>query len=293
MPQDAGVRAAPVTLSSNVTVSIVTVCLNAAESLESTIKSVIGQDLREREYVILDGGSTDRSAAIIEKYEDRLAYWQSEPDQGVYHAMNKAVGQCKGEWILFMNAGDSFFAPDSLSRMFGHVPDEAEVIYGHHFYAIAGREPKYRAAADFDTTWSRLQRGDLSFDWLVGIPAHQSTAVRRRLLAKLKFDTGFRIAADHDLLFRARREGAKFFHCNEVISLYAGGGMSAKNYSLCKQEWAQIARKYGNPAAADRFYARLERKEARELRDRWLYLRDCVTRLHSWLKAAFSGRPRI
>lgn len=95
MPQDAGVRAAPVALSSNVTVSIVTVCLNAAESLESTIKSVIGQDLREREYVILDGGSTDRSAAIIEKYEDRLAYWQSEPDQGVYHAMNKAVGNVR------------------------------------------------------------------------------------------------------------------------------------------------------------------------------------------------------
>jgi glycosyltransferase involved in cell wall biosynthesis len=74
-----------VTLSPNVNVSIVTVCLNAAESLEATIRSVIGQDLREREYVILDGGSTDGSASIIEKYKERLAYWQSEPDQGVCH----------------------------------------------------------------------------------------------------------------------------------------------------------------------------------------------------------------
>ena len=240
-------------------VCVVTVCLNAAEALEETITSVLEQDRKNVDYVIIDGGSRDASLDIIKKHGPRLAHWRSEPDEGVYHAMNKAIDACRGDWILFMNAGDKFSGPDSLSRMFRKVPDDADVVYGHHFYVPVGSAPEYRPAADFDLTWDRLQRGDLWFDWLAGIPGHQATAIRRSLLARLRFDTSLRIAADHDLLFRARRGGASFFHCDEVVSLYFGGGMSAKNYELCKREWAEVACRYGDAEAARNFYWKLGR----------------------------------
>lgn len=250
-------------ISSTAKVSVVTICLNASTHLEATIQSVLGQDLPDLEYIILDGASKDGSLAIIKKYAERLAHWQSEPDQGVYHAMNKAMDHCTGDWVLFMNAGDTFSDLHSLSRMFRQVPKDTDIVYGHHFYVPVGGAAEYHAAADFETTWDRLQRGELWFDWLAGIPGHQATAVRRTLLEKLRFDTSFHIAADHDLLFRARQGGAKFFNCDEIISIYAGGGMSAKNYPLCKQEWARLGRHYGDAAAVEHFYALLKPENAR------------------------------
>ncbi len=243
-------------------VSVVTVCLNAHEDLQKTIDSVLAQDHPQIEYLIIDGGSTDGTLEIIRTNAERIDYWHSEPDLGVYHAMNDAVRHCSGEWVLFMNAGDTFSAPDSLSRMFRMAPKGADVVYGHHLYVNDGKE-EYHPAADFDSTWARLQKGKLGFDWLAGIPGHQATAVRKTLLEKLKFDTNFRIAADHDLLFRARGNGAKFFNCDEIISIYVGGGFSAKNYDRCKMEWRQIAERHGHARRARKFYAELDEAEER------------------------------
>lgn len=235
-------------------ISVVTVCFNAAKELETTIKSVLNQDWPDVEYVILDGGSTDGSVEIIEKYSKELAYWISTPDKGVYFAMNTAVSLCTGDWVLFMNAGDVFTDAQSLSRMFRYVQPDADIVYGHHLYVPAGGTAEYHPAADFELTWNRLKRGDFGIDWgKVGLPCHQATAVRRSLLSKLRFDTTFRIVADHELLVRAFENGAKYFHCDELVSIYAGGGMSAKLFSLCKQEWARVAMKHGNADTAARF----------------------------------------
>ena len=266
-------------------VSVVTVCLNAADTLERTITSVLHQDRANVEYIILDGGSSDGSLQIIERFADLLAHWQSEPDDGVYDCMNKAIERCSGDWILFMNAGDTFSDSDSLSRMFRAVSDDMDVVYGHHLYVPVGGVPEYHPAADFELTWKRLKAGDLGFDWLAGIPGHQATAVRRELLAKLRFDTKLRIAADHDLLFRARQSGANFFNCDELVSVYAGGGMSAMNYAVCKQEWAQLAIKYGDPDGARRFYARLDAADTAHAAGWSKFLKAIISRWGQGLKA--------
>lgn len=240
------------------TISVVTVCLNAADDLEATILSVLSQQSENIEYLVLDGSSSDGSVEIIERHADRLAYWHSLKDDGVYHAMNDAVAKCSGDWIIFMNAGDTFVSSDAISRMFQSVPDDAQIVFGHHLYVTQTGAEQYHPAAEFETTWRRLSRGQLGFDWLSGIPGHQATAVRRRLLAELRFDTNYSIAADHDLLFRAREQGAQFFNCDEVISFYRAGGLSAKNYVRCKAEWHAIARKFGPKEDVDRFYAFLD-----------------------------------
>ena len=99
-------------------ISIVTVCLNAEQVVQKTIESVLGQDYGNFEYIILDGASTDATAKIIQWYDPHLSYWHSEKDQGVYYAMDEAMTKCTGDFILFMNAGDTLFdlAIDSKLR---------------------------------------------------------------------------------------------------------------------------------------------------------------------------------
>jgi glycosyltransferase involved in cell wall biosynthesis len=239
-------------------VSVVTVCRNAEATLEDTMVNVLGQTGCDFEYVLVDGLSTDGTLAIIQRYAGQIAAWRSGKDYGPYDAMNQALELARGEWVLFMNAGDSFVSEDALRRMFAHLPADADVVHGHHIYRQDDGSEALRNSAEFDMTWSRLQRGDLWFDWLSGIPCHQATAVRRDLLTEMRFDPRYRIAADHDLMFKVRAEGARFFNCDEVIAIYVGGGLSARQYATCRREWAEIARAYGDVPAADRFYAHLE-----------------------------------
>jgi GT2 family glycosyltransferase len=238
-------------------VSVVTVCRNAATVLEDTMTNVLGQIGCNFEYIVIDGNSTDGSVDIIRRHADRLV-WRSASDEGAYDAMNSAIELARGEWVMYMNAGDTFASDDALRRMFACVPKGVEVVYGHHIYKREDGSEELHRAAEFESTWRRLKSGDLWFDWLAGIPGHQATAIRRELLSRLRFDTRYHIAADHELLFRARAEGASFFNCDEVVAIYAAGGFSAQQYSQCRTQWAAIARSFGPETAVDRFYAQLE-----------------------------------
>ena len=99
-------------------ISVVTVSYNAVSTIEQTILSVINQTYPNVEYIIIDGGSTDGTVDIIKKYADKIAYWVSEPDKGIYDAMNKGVVVATGEWINFMNAGDIFTDSDVIDKLF-------------------------------------------------------------------------------------------------------------------------------------------------------------------------------
>jgi glycosyltransferase involved in cell wall biosynthesis len=258
--------------------TVITVCLNAADTLEETIGSVIAQDAQDIEYIIVDGGSTDGTVDLIKRYAEHLACWRSAPDAGVCHAMNIALEHACGDWVLFLNSDNTFVSRDAVSRMFAKVPEDTDVVYGHHIYRRTDGIEEFRRAADFDVTWDRLRRGDLSYDWLAGIPAHQATAIRRSVITNLRFDTRYKIAANHDLLFRARRDGKRFFNCDELVVMYVGDGLSAREYDRCKQEWAAIARTYGDPVGADRFFAHMDSKNAPDERA-YQRLRDFTRRM--------------
>lgn len=234
-------------------VAIVTVCLNARDEIETTIRSVAAQDYPGLEYVILDGGSTDGTLDVIRRHEGALDFWSSCPDGGVYDAMQQSLKHVHSDWVVFMNAGDFLVSPDALRRLFAHAPQTAGVVYGHHIYRTAGGVDEMHLAADFRRTSSLLQAGEFDYDCLAGFPGHQATAVRTQLLRELKFDPLFRIAADHDFLWRAWRRGAEFFHADEIVSVYRRGGRSAQEFARCKQEWCVIALRYGPRKAALRF----------------------------------------
>jgi glycosyltransferase involved in cell wall biosynthesis len=99
-------------------ITVVTVVFNSVDCVEKTIKSVLSQTYKNIEYIIIDGGSDDGTLDIIKKYDDKINYWLSEKDEGIYDAMNKGIKSSSGEWLCFMNAGDEFCSSDVIEKVF-------------------------------------------------------------------------------------------------------------------------------------------------------------------------------
>ncbi|WP_346862596.1 glycosyltransferase family 2 protein [uncultured Draconibacterium sp.] len=116
----------------NILISIITVVYNGEKHLEQTIQSVLNQTYPSVEYILIDGGSKDGTLDIIKKYDDKIAYWISEKDNGIYDAMNKGILAATGEWINFMNAGDTFANEDTIEKVFSKSKyDDTDIIFGN------------------------------------------------------------------------------------------------------------------------------------------------------------------
>lgn len=112
-------------------ISIITICFNAATDLENTIASVRSQKYKDYEYIVVDGGSKDATLAVINGNSDKITKWVSEPDKGIYDAMNKGIKMASGEWVIMMNAGDVFADSQVLQNVFSHaIPDSITFLYG-------------------------------------------------------------------------------------------------------------------------------------------------------------------
>lgn len=215
-----------------VTLSIITVTYNCQTDIEKTIKSVCSQTFSSFEYIIIDGASSDRTCEIISQYRNRLSYFISEKDDGIYYAMNKGIEVAKGEWILFINAGDVFPKDDVLERFFSFdlsdsgvcFGDSYNMINGHCFYNIANN-PFYLNA-------KRIKGMGFS---------HQSVFVRSAIIKSHRFDTSFRCCADYYMMKMLYQEGVKFIHIPvPVVVCDNENGFSAQNRLLQFKEEAKI-----------------------------------------------------
>ena len=117
----------------NPKVTVITICYNAVNEIEKTICSVISQTYKDVEYIIIDGGSSDGTVGVLKKYQDKISKWISEPDNGIYDAINKGIKMASGEWINCMNAGDVFHDKFVLENIFcTHIPNNVSVLYSNH-----------------------------------------------------------------------------------------------------------------------------------------------------------------
>lgn len=200
-------------------VSVVTVCYNAGDILEDTIKSVVSQTYNDVEYIIIDGASKDGSVDIIKKYTDRIAYWVSEPDNGIYDAMNKGIRAATGDYIIFMNAGDRF-ADDRVLENVAVKLDGTTVVSGrwHRCYKDGSKK-----------TGTPSKVANLSVDMPI---CHQATFVKLAYHKANPFDTGYKYSADYNFFYKAWKSGEKFFIVDDFIADFiVDHGASSDNVS--------------------------------------------------------------
>lgn len=198
--------------------SVITINMNNKDGLQKTIDSVVSQNFRDFEWIVIDGCSTDGSRELIEQYADHISYWVSEPDTGVYNAMNKGIKVAKGEYVNFMNSGDCFASSAILSEVFA-TDHTADVIYGYMMRGSVDGEINNLSVMKPNLSWI-----DLYYD---GLP-HQSSFIRRSLFDELGlYDESLKAVADWKFFVDAfvyHKATSEFVP--KKISIYAEGGIS-------------------------------------------------------------------
>ena len=196
--------------------SVITVNYNNCEGLHRTINSVLCQDCTDYEYIIIDGGSTDGSIEVIQHYAERLAYWVSEPDGGVYEGMNKAVAVAHGEHCIFMNSGDEFYSPTVLSEV-ACLDSTYDLGVGSSLSINNGKPghivtPPVQQSLLFWENYSVI---------------HQAAFMRTNMLRERGYDTTYRIVADWKYMFTEflTRE-YRYVPFSITVCKFEGGGMS-------------------------------------------------------------------
>jgi Glycosyltransferases involved in cell wall biogenesis len=166
--------------------SIITINLNNKEGLRKTIESVVSQTFQDYEYIVIDGASTDGSVDVIKEYKDKITYWISEPDKGIYNAMNKGILQAKGEYCLFLNSGDWLVNDNTLlTRIFNQNFVE-DIVYGNLIRVSKDKEVKREKYPDLLT---------MQFFYSYSLP-HQASFIRRVLFNDALYDESYKIVSD-------------------------------------------------------------------------------------------------
>lgn len=214
-------------------ISVVTVCYNAINSIEKTILSVVSQTYPNTEYIIIDGGSSDGTTDIIKKYYDRLAYWISEPDNGIFDAMNKSLKHLNGEWVIFMNAGDYFFNDNVISDVgFDKVCNDIGFVFGSYYGKYPFNLLRKMPIKPFYSNKS-FYRG-MGF-------THQSVFVRTELAKKFGFDLSYKTASDYNQICLIYKAGYKPLQTNVFIAVMdMTDGFSQNNKKIQYEETARI-----------------------------------------------------
>lgn len=248
-------------------VSIITVCFNAAKDLKRTLDSVLSQTYTDYEYLVIDGGSNDGTIELLKEYEPRFKKanipfcFISEHDKGTYDAMNKGADLAHGEWINYMNAGDSFYSNDSLKSFFEHTfTSNAGILYGDTLQVF-----------DFGEGIAKAQ--DYMKDNPIMPFCHQSCFVRTDLMQKYHFDLSYRIVGDHDLFYRMHKDEIIYQYIEVTVARYNGQyGLSATHPLLLHKEGLRIHN------ITERWYYPFALL--------WVYLR------YGWIQAFKNNMPR-
>lgn len=220
--------------------SVITVCYNAEATLEDTIQSVISQTYHHVEYIIVDGASKDRTMDIVNRYRDRIAVVVSEPDKGLYDAMNKGIRLATGDYLCFLNAGDSFHEDDTLQQMVHsiHTLQLPDVLYGetelvdHEGHFLRMR----RLQAPEHLTWKSFRQGMLV--------CHQAFFPRRDLV--MPYDLRYRFSADFDWCIKIMKKSKVLHNTHLTLIDYLSEGMTTRNHKASlKERFRIMVRHYG------------------------------------------------
>lgn len=217
-------------------ISIITVVYNDVNNIKKTILNVANQIYNNFEYIVIDGGSTDGTAEIIKKYENKIDYWLSERDKGIYDAMNKGIDLARGDWVNFMNSGDRFYSRFVLKSLFvGQKYKNVQIIYGNHQVIYPNGNLKIVKPGLLKNLWKGTQF------------CQQSSFVKIKCLKKIKFNTKKKISADFQFYYTAWKNNIKFkFVDLNVVKFKAGGISDLNRIQSVLERWEVIEKTMKN-----------------------------------------------
>lgn len=229
-------------------ISIITVCYNSAATLEDAIISVLAQSYPDIEHIIVDGGSTDGTSSILKNYEGRVAKIVSEPDEGIYDAMNKGINLSTGDAIGVLNSDDFYVSNDVIENLVNAFTKEADMVIGDVVFVDrlnVKKRLRYVSGSGF-VPWL------LRFGWM---PPHPATFIRRNVYETFGYyKTDFAIAADYEFFVRTLMVGRmRTVHTSKVLVTMRDGGASTggfKSTLIISHEILRALRKnriYSNP----------------------------------------------
>ncbi len=226
-----------VSMSNSPKISIITVVYNAEKLLGDTLQSMLHQTFADWECIVVDGCSTDSTLDIARQLNDGRLRIYSAPDKGIYDAMNKGIQYAKGEYLLFLNAGDLLYADDTLSRIIALAPN-ADVIYGNTAIINQSGEiiGERRLSPPEHLTWKSLRYGMCV--------SHQSILVRRAVAPE--YNLNYRISGDIDWTIRVLKQSKSIVNAHQYISKFLEGGVStARRKEGLKERFIIQTRHYG------------------------------------------------
>lgn len=215
--------------------SVITIVYNNVKDIERTMLSVINQSYDNIEYIVIDGASNDGTVELIKKHELDLSKWISEPDTGIYNAMNKGLAMASGDYVLFMNSGDEIYSSHTVEKVFASYPN-ADIYYGE--------------TEMFDDNWKSLgkRRHQVpeqftwrSFKYGMSI-SHQAIYIKRSITEP--YDEYYKLSADIDWIIKAAQKAKVIINTHQYVAKYLVGGMSKKRHRESLKERFNIFTEY-------------------------------------------------
>lgn len=224
--------------------SIITINYNNQVGLRKTIESVVNQTYKDFEYIIIDGGSTDNSVEIIREYEDKIDFWISEPDGGIYNAMNKGIQKAQGDYLNFMNSGDCFHNFEVLSQV-AALSVDTDIITGR-------RKVGDRKLDMID----RGKNGVTMRTLFVGTLGHQASFIKKEWLKKYPYDENYKIVSDWKFFIQTLIfENCSFYFTDLVIADMDWPGISNSELELSDKERKEVLSSFFSPRVLQDFEA--------------------------------------
>ncbi|MDD3412688.1 MAG: glycosyltransferase family 2 protein [Lachnospiraceae bacterium] len=218
-------------------ITVITVCYNAEKSIGKTIESVKCQSYKNIEYIIIDGNSKDSTLQKIEEHRGDLPIILiSEPDHGIYDAMNKGVAISTGDYIHFLNAGDLYYDKDVINRIVEDIENEgADILYGNILYRYLNGNTETREYGRACSRKIYFATGDCI--------NHQAIFAKRELLTRMPFDLTYKICADRDWMMRVSKADSTFYACGRIICVYGLDGASLIQKDIYNDEAKKCIKK--------------------------------------------------
>ncbi len=254
--------------------SIITISYNEKDRIGKTLESVYQQTCQDYEYILVDGLSTDGTYQIIEIYKEKFSkkcvnyITISEKDSGIYNAMNKGIKLAKGEWLIFLNAGDYFCEENVLKQIKKYLSKgiDIDILCGDFIAEICDLYKYMHVPKSSKQTWLNLLNHPYN---------HQSTFVRGDLMKKDLYDEGYKIAADYNFLLSSYLKKRIFIKINIPIAVFAIGGISTSNTIKACEETLKI--QYLQRAISKKEY--IDKRKHLKKYKVWMWFKDSIKKL--------------